>query len=140
MAFNAQKNQGHRPLADINVTPMVDVMLVLLVIFIMAAPLLTHSVKVDLPNEKAQNAQQNNTPVVLSIDAQGQYFIDNHPVKETDLLGTLTALSAKNAQTQVHIRADQAVPYAKVAHALTATQTAGLSKVSFLTQSGGAVK
>ena len=62
MAFNSQKNQGHRPMADINVTPMVDVMLVLLVIFIMAAPLLTHSVKVDLPNEKAQSAQQDSAP------------------------------------------------------------------------------
>ena len=84
MAFNSQKNQGHRPMADINVTPMVDVMLVLLVIFIMAAPLLTHSVKVDLPNEKAQSAQQDSAPVVLSIDAQGQYFIDNHAVKDVD--------------------------------------------------------
>ncbi len=140
MAFNSQKNQGHRPMADINVTPMVDVMLVLLVIFIMAAPLLTHSVKVDLPNEKAQSAQQDSAPVVLSIDAQGQYFIDNYAVKDADLPGAFTALAAKNAQTQVHIRADQAVPYAKVAHALTAAQTAGLSKVSFLTQSGGTTK
>lgn len=123
-------------MADINVTPMVDVMLVLLVIFIMAAPLLTHSVKVELPNEKAQNASTDNTPVVLSVDAQGQYFIDKSPVKDVDLLGSLTALAAKNAQVPVHIRADQTVPYAKVAHLLATAQTAGLSKVSFLTQSG----
>ncbi|TDR32311.1 outer membrane transport energization protein ExbD [Hydromonas duriensis] len=123
-------------MADINVTPMVDVMLVLLVFFIMAAPLLTHSVKVELPNEKAQGTAVDKTPVVLSIDAQGQYFIDGHAVKDADLLGSLTALAAKNAETPVHIRADQAVPYAKVAHLLTAAQTSGLSKVSFLTQSG----
>lgn len=139
MAFNnpnSSKNRRHQPMADINVTPMVDVMLVLLVIFIMAAPLLTHSVKVELPNEKAKNANADATPTMLSINAQGQYFINEHPIKDAELLSSLAAIAAKNAQTQIHIRADQAVPYAKVAHLLASAQTAGLSKVSFLTQSG----
>ena len=136
MAFHTSKNKSHRPIADINVTPMVDVMLVLLVIFIMAAPLLTHSVKVNLPSEKAQNASTDNTPVVLSIDAAGQYFINESPIKDTELGNALSTLAQKNNGTPIHIRADQTVPYAKVAHLLAASQQAGLSKVSFLTQSG----
>ena len=75
MAFNFSKNRPHRPMAEINVTPMVDVMLVLLVIFIMAAPLLTHSVKVNLPAEKATQASAAQTPTILSLDATGQFFI-----------------------------------------------------------------
>lgn len=135
MAFHSPHHKSHRPIADINVTPMVDVMLVLLVIFIMAAPLLTHSVKVNLPSEKAQNSSTDNTPVVLSIDAAGQFFINESPVKDTELGNALTALAQKNMDTPIHIRADQTVPYAKVAHLLAASQQAGLSKVSFLTQS-----
>jgi biopolymer transport protein ExbD len=136
MAMYTPKNQGHRPMSDINITPMVDVMLVLLVIFIMAAPLMTQSVNVNLPSEKAEKVSTDNTPVVLSIDATGQYFIDKTPIAPADLAGALSALAQKNAETPIHIRADESISYAKVAHLLTASQQAGLSKVSFLTQGG----
>ena len=138
MAFNFSKNRPHRPMAEINVTPMVDVMLVLLVIFIMAAPLLTHSVKVNLPAEKATLASAAQTPTILSIDATGQFFINQSPVAEADLSSHLKALAQKNAQTPIHIRADQTVAYAKVAHLLAAAQNAGLNQVNFLTQAGTA--
>lgn len=138
MAFQPSKNRTHQPMADINVTPLVDVMLILLVIFIMAAPLLTHSIAVDLPAEKAQNANLNQTPIVLSIDATGQFFINQSPVAQNELAQQLSVWAQKNNQTPVHIRADQAVPYAKVAHLLAAAQTAGLNKVSFITQAGAA--
>lgn len=133
MSFSSNKNRQHRPMADINVTPMVDVMLVLLVIFIMAAPLLTHSVKVDLPAEQAGQSSVEQKPVVLSIDAAGQFFIDKSPVAENELNTYLATLATKNPQTQIQINADQSVAYAKVAHILAAAQTAGLSKISFMT-------
>ena len=137
MALYSPKKPPLKPMSDINVTPMVDVMLVLLVIFIMAAPLLTHSINVDLPAEKAAAASAQDTPVVLSIDAQGQFFIDQNRVDEANLPDALTALARKNAQTPIHIRADQSIAYAKVAHLLAAAQSAGLSRVRFLTQAGG---
>jgi biopolymer transport protein TolR len=136
MAMYSPKNQGHRPMSDINITPMVDVMLVLLVIFIMAAPLMTQSVNVNLPSEKAEQISTDNTPVILSIDASGQYFIDKTPIAPADLAAALSTLAQKNAETPIHIRADESISYAKVAHLLTASQQAGLSKVSFLTQGG----
>ena len=138
MAFHSSKNRQHRPMADINITPMVDVMLVLLVIFIMAAPLLTQSVQVNLPNEKASSANAAQTPTELSVNAAGQFFINQSPVTEADLPNNLKALAQKNAQTPIHIRADQAVAYAKVAQLLAAAQNAGLSQVSFVTQAGAA--
>ena len=127
----------HTVLSDINSTPMVDVMLVLLVIFIMAAPLMTQSVKVKTANSKAASNQAKTPPVVISINTQGQYFVGTTPINETDLLDTLKALAEKDAQTTILIRASQNIPYAKVAQLLTATQGAGLDKVTFDTQATG---
>lgn len=138
MAMYTSGKSKNQPMSDINVTPMVDVMLVLLVIFIMAAPLLTHSVNVNLPSEKAQTAQVDQKPIVLSINANGQYFIGENTVKDEDLVNALSQLAQTNKDTPIHIRADQTIPYAKVARLLAASQQAGLSKVSFLTQSGSA--
>ncbi|MGL4767129.1 MAG: ExbD/TolR family protein [Formosimonas sp.] len=137
MKARRSKPRSYRPMADINVTPMVDVMLVLLVIFIMAAPLLTRSVKVDLPPERAGNGSVEHKPVTLSIDAAGQMFIDKKAVNEAELDQALRSLAQQDPLTQVQINADQSVAYAKVAHILAAAQAAGLSKVGFVMKAAG---
>lgn len=136
MAFNTGSRKN-AVMADINITPMVDVMLVLLVIFIMAAPLMTQSVKVKAANSKAASSQAKTPPVVLAVNAQGQYFVGTTQVPEADLLPTLKALAEKDAQTTILIRADKNIPYAKVAQLLLASQGAGLEKVSIDTQATG---
>ena len=138
MAFSTGgSRKKHAVLSDINITPMVDVMLVLLVIFIMAAPLMTQSVKVKTANSKAASNQAKSPPVVLAVNAQGQYFVGTTQVKEAELLATLKALAEKDAQTTVLSRADKNIPYAKVAQLLLASQGAGLEKVSIDTQATG---
>ena len=92
MAFNTGSRKN-AVMADINITPMVDVMLVLLVIFIMAAPLMTQSVKIKTANSKAASSQAKTPPVVLAVNAQGQYFVGTTQVPESDLLPTLKALA-----------------------------------------------
>ena len=137
MAFNTGSRKN-AVLSDINITPMVDVMLVLLVIFIMAAPLMTQSVKVKAANSKAASTSQAKTPpVVVAVNDQGQYFVGTTQVTEAELLPTLKALAEKDAQTTILIRADKNIPYAKVAQLLTASQAAGLEKVSIDTQATG---
>ena len=137
MAFKTSGSRKNAVLSDINITPMVDVMLVLLVIFIMAAPLMTQSVKVKTANSKAASSQAKTPPVVLAVNAQGQYYVGTTLVKEADLLPTLKALAEKDAQTPILIRADKNIPYAKVAQLLLASQGAGLEKVSIDTQATG---
>ena len=137
MAFKTSGSRKNAVLSDINITPMVDVMLVLLVIFIMAAPLMTQSVKVKTANSKAASSQAKTPPVVLAVNAQGQYYVGTTLVKEADLLPTLKALAEKDAQTTIRIRADKSSPYAKVAQLLLASQGAGLEKVSIDTQATG---
>jgi biopolymer transport protein ExbD len=138
MAFSTGgSGKKHAVLSDINITPMVDVMLVLLVIFIMAAPLMTQSVKVKAANSKAASNQAKTPPVVLAVNAQGQYFVGTTVVKEAELLATLKALAEKDAQTTILIRADKNIPYSKVAQLLLASQGAGLEKVSIDTQATG---
>lgn len=137
MAFNTSSKKKHAAMSDINITPMVDVMLVLLVIFIMAAPLMTQSVKVKTANTKATSAQAKTPPVVLAVNAQGQYFVGTNQVAPTALEATLKALAEKDAQTTILIRADKNIPYSKVAQLLTASQAAGLEKVSIDTQATG---
>lgn len=137
MAFNTSSKRKHAAMSDINITPMVDVMLVLLVIFIMAAPLMTQSVKVKTANTKATSAQAKTPPVVLAVNAQGQYFVGTNQVAPTTLEATLKALAEKDAQTTILIRADKNIPYSKVAQLLTASQAAGLEKVSIDTQATG---
>ena len=95
MAFNTSGSRKNAVLSDINITPMVDVMLVLLVIFIMAAPLMTQSVKVKPPIPKPPPANAKTPPVVLAVNAQGQYYVGTTLVKEADLLPTLKALAEK---------------------------------------------
>ena len=119
---------------EINMTPMVDIMLVLLIIFIITVPVMQHSVNIDLP--RATNEVQNIKPETLrlSVDAQGKYFLNEAQIADPDLVPQLKAAAAKTPQPELHIRGDKAVRYERVAEAMAAAQQAGLRKIGFITE------
>ena len=119
---------------EINMTPLVDVMLVLLIIFIITVPVMKHSVNIDLP--RATNEAQIIKPetIRLSVDAQGQYFLNETLVADQELATRLKAAASQNPQPELHIRGDKAVRYERVAQAMAAAQQAGLRKIGFITE------
>ena len=137
----SERSRGRRaPMGDINVTPLVDVMLVLLIIFMVTAPLLTAGVPVQLPESRAKPLEQEQKPLQISIDTQGQVFLDNDAVAQN----RLPALLAQRAQQggtkppQVFLRADTALAYGKVMWVMGELNRAGLNRVSLVTVSAGA--
>ena len=121
-----------RPMAEINMIPLIDVMLVLLVIFIITAPLLTHAVKIDLP--KAASAPNLTKPdnIQLAIDADGELFWNGEVVDRAVLNERLAAAGRQDPQPEVHIRADQAARYQSVAETLADAAKAGLTRIGFV--------
>ncbi|MEC5162413.1 biopolymer transport protein ExbD [Janthinobacterium sp. CG_23.3] len=135
MSFGSFNHHRQQPLmADINVTPMVDVMLVLLVIFIISAPMFTHAVKLELPRAQAAAAPRNpGATVTLAIDAAGTVFWDNDALTPAELGARLARAAALPAQPELQLRADKATRYEAVAQVMAAAQSNGLSKLSFVT-------
>lgn len=134
MAFGGfNDNQKQAPMSDINVTPMVDVMLVLLVIFIITAPLFTHAIKLDLPTAAASAAPQKPETISLSIDAEGRIFWNNDPVQQNDLGPRLAQEAQKNPQPELQLRADKSTRYEVIAQVMSAAQTNGMTKLGFVT-------
>ena len=133
MAFGTQDDTDE-VMNEINMTPMVDIMLVLLIIFIITVPVLKHSVNIDLP--RATNEAQNIKPetIRLSVDAQGAYFLNETQIPDADLAPRLKAAAAQNPQPDLHIRGDKNVRYERVAQAMAAAQQAGLRKIGFITE------
>jgi biopolymer transport protein ExbD len=133
MAFGTQDDTDD-VMNEINMTPMVDIMLVLLIIFIITVPVMKHSVNIDLP--RATNEAQNIKPETLrlSVDAQGAYFVNETRIADADLGPQLQAAAAQNPQPELHIRGDKAVRYERVAQAMAAAQQAGLRKIGFITE------
>jgi biopolymer transport protein ExbD len=130
-SFNPQRQQSM--MSDINVTPMVDVMLVLLVIFIITAPMLTSSVKLELPSAKAAVAQTVPDTVTLSIDAAGRLFWGEEAVDAAAFERKLAAAGAQAVQPELQLRADKATRYEAVAQVMAAAQQHGLTKLGFVT-------
>jgi biopolymer transport protein ExbD len=133
MAFG-NRDDSDEVMHEINMTPLVDVMLVLLIIFIITVPVMKHAVNIDLP--RASNAASVSKPdtLRLGIDAQGRYFLNDMPVPDEALSLQLKAAAAKNPQPDLHIRGDKAVRYERVAQAMAAAQQAGLRKIGFITE------
>ncbi len=121
------------PLAEINTTPLVDVMLVLLVIFLVTAPMLTQAIKLELPNETAAEIKEQK-PVTISIDSTGQYFMDDKALTTDELDIRLKETAAANPKQQIFLRADTETNYGKVSHILGAANRAGLTNVGFITE------
>ena len=133
MAFGTQ-DEPDEVMNEINMTPLVDVMLVLLIIFIITIPVMKHAVNIDLP--RATNLQQDQKPetVRLSVDASGAYFWNENRVEDAALPELLKAQAAKNPQPDLHIRGDKNVRYERVAQAMAAAQQAGVKKIGFITE------
>jgi len=134
MAFGRlQRPPGAQPMSDINMTPLIDVMLVLLVIFMITAPLMASSLKLDLP--KTDAGQPSDTPQFISIalDQQGRLYFGDDVVDAATFNARVTEAARKNPQTEVQLRADQKVPYGRVAELIGMIQKAGLSRLGFVT-------
>ena len=130
-AFNHHRNPG--PMADINVTPMVDVMLVLLVIFILSAPMFTNAVKLDLPKAQAQANPQQAAIVTLAIDGAGKIYWNNDAVEQDALEKRLAEAARLDPQPELQLRADKDTRYEVVAQVMAAAQSNGLTKLGFVT-------
>ena len=131
-SFNTSGAQA--PMAEINTTPLVDVMLVLLIIFIITAPLLTHSVNVDLPRASSAPVEHKPTTLQVSIDADGKVSLAGQAVSTTDLELRFREAVGRDAQVEMHLMADRATRYEAVAETMSAARRAGLSKIGFVTQ------
>ena len=127
-----ERSKGSEPMSEINVTPMVDVMLVLLVIFILTAPLMASSIKLDLPKTDAAKASEAPKFVTLVVDKSGQIFLNDKPITIDELKTSLLQTAVKNPDTEVQLRADEAVPYGKVVEVMGAAQKAGLNRIGFV--------
>jgi biopolymer transport protein ExbD len=134
MAFGGfEQGEGAQPMSEINVTPLVDVMLVLLVIFIVTAPLFTHAVRVDLPQADAQPTPKKPETVALALDGNGGLSWNSEALTLQDLAPRLQVEATKQPQPEIHLYADQDTRYQALAEVMAAVQTAGLQKIGFVT-------
>ena len=137
MAFGRfPRTSQAKPFSDINVTPLVDVMLVLLVIFILTAPLLTSAIRMDLPQSKASQAGEAPESISLSLTAAGEIFLNDKSVQRAALPSELHQVALLKPQVEVQLRADQAVPYGQVLELMGMAQQAGLTRIGFVTAPG----
>jgi biopolymer transport protein ExbD len=135
MAFGSfDRKSGNQPMAEINMVPLIDVALVLLVIFIVTAPLLTHAVKLDLPKATSNADIQKPEKVEFAIDAAGALFWNGERLSREDAQTRFAEAGQKRPQPEVYLRADQNVPYRYVAEMLADASRAGLSKVAFVSE------
>lgn len=135
MAMTGPRSSGKRraPMAEINITPMVDVMLVLLIIFMVAAPLLVAGVPVDLPESKAGALAEDDTPIQLSLDAEGRIFIDQQEISIEGLGEKLAALrEARTDEARVYVRADRGLDYGRVMRVVGDVSAAGFRRVALV--------
>ncbi|BEU98251.1 biopolymer transporter ExbD [Acidovorax sp. DW039] len=130
-----ERTQGSQPMSDINMTPLVDVMLVLVVIFILTAPLLASSIQLDLPKaEGASPASQVPRFVTVVVDATGQAYLNDQPLSQEALATRLQRIGAEQPDTEVQLRADASVPYGRVVEVMGAAQQAGLARIGFVAE------
>ncbi|RVU49198.1 ExbD/TolR family protein [Rubrivivax rivuli] len=139
MAFGRlERNPGAKPMSEINMTPLIDVMLVLLVIFIIAAPLMASSLKLELPKAEAGEPTEAAATLVLAIDEQGQLYLGEQKLDAAQAQALVTQRSREAAQrdpgTEVQLRADSRVPYGRVAEVMGWVQAAGLNRIGLVTE------
>ncbi|RGE44067.1 biopolymer transporter ExbD [Comamonas testosteroni] len=134
MSFGSMNDEGSdEVMNEINMTPLVDVMLVLLIIFIITVPVMKHSVNVDLPRATNQPEDTKPATIQLGITADGKYSWNGQEVNDAQLEANLTAEAAKEPQPDLHIRGDKEVRYERVAQAMAAAQRTGIKKIGFVT-------
>ncbi len=133
-AGSSKWDKDTEPMGEINVTPLVDVMLVLLIIFMVTAPLLTQGVNVDLPDTKAPPMQQNVEPLVITIQRDGSIFLQKHAIELEQLPERLKAMREQKPELPVFIRGDAKTPYENVARVMGLLESAGVRKVGLVTE------
>jgi len=135
MSFGRLQRQGtSQPMSDINMTPLIDVMLVLLVIFIITAPLMSASLRLDLPRTAGAQASSAVQFVTVAVDAKGQFYWGDEPVAEAQLTARVRDAARGNPATEVQLRADKQVPYGRIAELIGLVQDGGLSRIGFVTE------
>ena len=135
MGFGRLDRRQHaQPMSEINVTPLVDVMLVLLVIFMLTAPLLTSAIRLDLPQAEGLQSGEAPQSVTVAMDAKGQVFFNDQPVDAAALAQQFEAAARRYRDTEVQLRVDETVPYGQVVMLMGAAQKAGLSRIGFVAQ------
>ena len=138
MAFGRlERNPGSVPMSEINMTPLIDVMLVLLVIFIITAPLIASSLKLDLPRAEAAGTGAAPSFIALALDAEGRLFLDDKPAEPAQVQERARQAARRDPATEVQLRADKRVPYGRVAELIGWMQAAGLTRIGFVTEAGG---
>ena len=131
---NGRGSRGnYRPMSEINVTPMVDVMLVLLIVFMVAAPLLTVGVPVDLPKTQAQTMGEGREPLSVTVKRDGTIFLQNTPIAEDELVAKLQAISANGFEQRIFVRGDKAVDYGRVMEVMGLLSAAGFTHIGLVT-------
>src|ERR1035437_9085404 len=129
------KGRGrYRPMAEINVTPMVDVMLVLLIIFMVTAPLMTSGVPVDLPKVSAQPVNSDSEPLTVSVNAEGKIFLQDQPVELAELVAKLQAIAQSNQDRRIFVRGDKALAYGRIMEVMGTIIQGGFTKVALLAE------
>ncbi len=128
------RRRAYRPMADINVTPMVDVMLVLLIVFMVAAPLLTVGVPVDLPKTQAPAINENKEPLVVSLNGKGEIYIQETVIEADSLVAKLQAITNNNPEAVIYVRGDKSINYGRVMEVMGLIGSAGFSKVSLVAE------
>jgi|SRR5687768_4486876 biopolymer transport protein ExbD len=131
MAFSSNSSGGG-PMADINVTPLVDVMLVLLIIFMITAPLMSHKVKVELPQATLDSKPELTPPVTIAVQASGRVYWNDEPVSNDLLESRLAVIAQRVPQPQVDIRADDTTKYAVIAEVVKKARLSGIRKIGFV--------
>jgi biopolymer transport protein ExbD/biopolymer transport protein TolR len=129
---------GPPPMSDINMTPLIDVMLVLLVIFIVSAPLMASSLRLDLPRADAAVPSDAPQSIAIAIDEEGRIYLGDAPVEAAALADRVREAARANPATEVQLRADSRVPYGRVAELIGVVQEAGLRRIGFVTETRGA--
>jgi biopolymer transport protein TolR len=124
----------HRPLAEINVTPLVDVMLVLLIIFMVTAPLMTSGVSVDLPKTSAQPLNSDSEPLTVSIKADGSIFLQEQPIDLSEIVGKLQAIAKNNPERRIFVRGDKDLAYGRIMQVMGTITQGGFTKVALLAE------
>src|SRR5512139_4126385 len=133
MAFGSFDRDDSQPMAEINTTPLVGVMLVLLIIFMVTAPLFTHAVRIDLPQARSEPNASKPTTIALSIDAEGKIFWNDERVAEDALPARFSRAAAESPQPELHFRADRGTRYEVIAKVMAHAQRSGLTKLGLVT-------
>jgi len=126
------RRRSTRPMSEINITPFVDVMLVLLVVFMVTAPMMTVAVPVDLPKTQAHTLQQDKEPLVVSMDAQGKIYLQDKPMKLDELVSKLKAVTGANPDARIFVRGDKELSYGKIMEVMGTISSAGFTKVALV--------